>query len=140
MPRALPTEKKGPRHSQPWLGSRLMTMPSPRPTPDPGGWGSCRELVTEPSLGRPIASNIQSDIIWLQFPETKIRQRKFRMLLQSSKKNRSEGQKMDHKRIFVTQSQLEKTGMSSTHEKRLRNLSSPHYKGRPKLPVLTCSH
>lgn len=135
MPRALPAEKKGPQHSQPQLGSWLMTVPSPRPTPDPEGRGSCRELVTEPGLGRPIASNIQSDIIWLQFPETKIRQRKFRMLLQSSKKNRGEGQKMDHKRIFVTQSQLGKTGMSSTHEKGPGSLSSPHYKGRPKLPV-----
>lgn len=106
------------QHSQPQLSSWLMPVPSPRPTPDPEGRGSCRELVTEPSLGRPIASNIQSDIIWLQFPETKIRQRKFRMLLQSSKKNRGEGQKMDHKRIFVTQSQLGKTGMSSTHERR----------------------
>lgn len=115
----------------------LTVVPSPRPTPDPGGQGSCRELVTESGLGRPIASNIQSDIIWLQFPETKIRQRKFRMLLQSSKKNRGEGQKMDHKRIFVTQSQLGKTGMSSTPEERPRDLSSPHYKGRPKLPVLT---
>lgn len=135
MLRALPREKKGSHPSQLQHSSWLMTVPSPRPTPDPRGRGSCRELVTEPGLGRPIASNIQSDIIWLQFPETKIRQRKFRMLLQSSKKNRGEGQQMDHKRIFVTQSQLGKTGMSSAHEKRLRNLSSAHYKGRPKLPV-----
>lgn len=107
-----------PQRSQPRLSSWLMPVPSPRPTPDPEGRGSCRELVTEPSLGRPIASNIQSDIIWLQFPETKFRQRKFRMLLQSSKRNRGEGQKMDHKRIFVTQSQRGKTGMSSTQERR----------------------
>lgn len=123
------------QHSQPQRNSWL--VPSPRPTPDPRGWGSCRELVTEPSLGRPMASNIQSDIIWLQFLETKIRQRKFRLLLQSSKKNRGEGQKTDHKRIFVTQSQLGKTGMSSTLEKRPRNLLSPHYKERPSS---LCSH
>ena len=82
------------------------------------GRGSCRELVTELGLGRPMASNIQSDIIWLQFPETKIRPRKFRMLLQISKRNRGGGQKMDHKRIFVTQSQLGKTDMSTTCGKR----------------------
>lgn len=141
MPRAFPTEeKKDSHHSQPPCSSWLTTVPSPRPTPDPMGWGSCRELVTEPGLGLPVVSNIQSDIIWLQFPETKIRQRKFRMLPQSSKKNRGEGQKTDHKRIFVTQSQLGKTGMRSTHEKRLRNLLFPHYKERPKLPVLTCCH
>lgn len=109
-------------------------MPSPRPTPDPEGRGSHRELVTEPSLGRPIASHIQSDIIWPRFPVTKIRQRKFRMLLQSSKNNRGEGQKMDHKRIFVTQSQGGKSGLGSTRESR-RGLSSPPRKGSPELPA-----
>lgn len=53
-----------------------------------------------------MSSHIQSDIIWPQFPATTIRPRKFRMLLQMSKENRGEGQKMDHERISVTQSQL----------------------------------
>ena len=136
MLRALPMEKQDSHHL--WL----VILTSPRPTHDPLdplGWGSCRELVAEPGLGRPMASNIQSDIIWPRFPETKIRPRKFRMLLQISKKNRGGGQKMDHKRIFVTQSQLGKTAMSSTYGKRQRNLLSIHYKGRPKLSELACS-
>lgn len=78
-----------------------------------------------------MASNTQSDIIWLWFPKTKIRQRKFRMLLQISKKNKGGGQKMDHKRIFVTQSQLGKTDMSSTYGKRQRNLYPFTIKGSP---------
>lgn len=86
-----------------------------------------------------MASNSQSDIIWLRFPETKIRLRKFRMWLQISKKNRGEGQKTDHKRIFVTQSQRRETDTSSADGKRQRNLFFLPCKGGPKFPVLARS-
>lgn len=127
MPRTFPTEKKVPTVADDHDTSHL--------TP----WDSAtarRELVTEPGLERPMASNIQSDIIWLQFPETKIRLRKFRMWLQISKKkkNRGEGQKTDHKRIFVTQFQLGETDMSSADGKRQRNLLFLPCKGGPKFP------
>lgn len=87
-----------------------------------------------------MASNIQSDIIWRQFPETKIRQRKFRLWLQISKKNRGEGQKTDHKRIFVIRSQLGETDMSSTDGKEQRNLFFLPRKWGPKFPGLARSH
>lgn len=57
-----------------------------QPHTSPCGTDSCRELVTQPSLERPMTTKIWSDTIWLQFPETKIRQEKFRIHFRCPKK------------------------------------------------------
>lgn len=102
-----------------------------RLTPDPVGPGSCSERVTEPGLGRPMASNIESDIIWLMLPETKIRQRKFGMLLQVSKENRRGGQKNGSSKDFCDSVAARKTDTGSTYGNRQR-ISQPFSgKGEP---------
>lgn len=56
-----------------------------------------------------------------------------------SKENRAEGQKMDHKRIWVTQPQLQGAGVSSAYRKEQRMPFFLHSQRNPRVPWINTS-